>query len=175
MTQLQIRWPRVILAAVFGYFVLVTALTLLLGNPIISDVLYTAKAGQSPKVLAVFFTQEPLPALTPVWDDAFDYSNAARKLAVQGWLFIWMLGVAAIFAVIRKSLPGQGWQKGLWFGTGVWLILWLFFEAYAPFNLLGEPFRLVLVELIMELIATLLMGVTVAFIYSPDKERDPTR
>lgn len=173
MTQPQIRWPRVVLAALLGYVVLFTALTFLLGNPIISDILFTPGAGQSEKVLAVFFAQEPLPALTPLWDDAFNYEQAGRKVAVQFWLFLWMLGIAVIFAIVKESIPGQGWQKGLWLGLGVWLILWLFFEAFAPFNLLGEPFRLVLIELTMQLIATLLMGVTIAFIYSLDEESEP--
>ena len=47
----------------------------------------------------------------------------------------------------------------------MWAILFIFFEAYIPFNLLGEPFQLVLVELSLQLVAMVLTGITIAFLY----------
>lgn len=47
----------------------------------------------------------------------------------------------------------------------MWAILFIFFEAYVPFNILGEPFPLVLVQLSLQLVAMVLTGITIALFY----------
>lgn len=61
----QIRWSRLLGATAAGYVVAVRSLTLLFGNPLAERLLFTAEAGQSNKVLAVWLELEPLAAVTP--------------------------------------------------------------------------------------------------------------
>ena len=167
-------WVRILVAAVVAYVVSVVSLTLLLGNPVVERILYTDEAGQSDKVLAVFFEQEPLPAVTPIWDDvgdAVDRGDGLKVLTVQGLFFVWAVAVALLYAVAWADRPGPWWRRGLIFGVAVWAILFLFFEAFVPFNMLGEPFALVLIELTMQLIAMILTGLAVAFVYRPESIR----
>lgn len=161
----QIHWGRAVLAAFVANIVTLVSLGLLFGNPLIRDIIYTEQAGQSAKALAVWLELEPLPAVTPFWDDFLDFS--ARRLAVQGLLLLWTLGLVVIYAKIEYSLTGNRVRKGLLFGVGVWWVLFLFFEPWVPFNMFGEPFRLMVLELALELVAMAVTGVAIALTYRP--------
>jgi hypothetical protein len=141
------------------------SLGLLFGNPFISDIIYTEEAGQSAKAITVWLTLEPLPAVTPFWDDIFAFS--ARRIAVHGLLLLWSLGLVVIYAVLEENLHGSRVRKGFWFGIGVWWVVFLFFEPWVPFNMFGEPFRLMVLELALQFVAMTATGLTIAFIYRP--------
>lgn len=161
----SVQWGRAVISAFAANIVTLGSLGLLFGNPFISGLIYTDRAGQSEKVLSVWLEMEPLPAVTPMWDDMLDFNP--RRLAVHALLLLWSLGLVVIYAKIRNSLDGGNMRKGLLFGAGTWLVLWVFFEAWVPFNMLGEPFTLTVVELALELVAMLATGVTIALLYRP--------
>lgn len=167
----HIAWRRLIGAALVGYVVAMTSLTLLFGNPISQRILFTSEAGQADKVLSVWLEQEPLPAVTPVWDDLGEPN--ARQAAVQGMLVLWALALTLAFAMGWAHRPGPAWRRGLTFGVTMWAVLFLFFEAWVPLNVLGEPFALVLFELGLELVAMIVTGVAIALLYRPARSDGP--
>lgn len=160
----QIRWARLIGVSVVAYLVAVGSLTVLFGNPFIERLLFTDQAGQSDKVLSAWLEQEPLPAVTPLWDDLAHIGP--RGLAVQGLLLGWAFSVVLIYALGWERRPGPVWRKGLSFGIAVWAVVFVFFEAWVPFNLLGEPIVLVLLELALQLVAMVVTGLAIAASYS---------
>ena len=162
----RISWRRLFAASVAAYLTAVASLTILFGNPVIERFLYTDAVGQSEKVINVFLEQEPLPAVTPFWDQLGEIDG--RGLAVQAMLFLWAIAVVVVYALGWADRTGSRWWRGVSFGIAVWAVLFLFFEAYVPFNLLGEPLRLVLVELSLQLIAMIATGIAVAWVYSPE-------
>ena len=52
---------------------------------------------------------------------------------------------------------------------------YFFFEVFFPFNLLGEPFGIVLLELALEAIMALAYGVTIAALYRVPPIRSTSR
>lgn len=167
----QIRWARLMGACLVAYLVAFSSLTVLFGNPVVERVLYTDEAGQSDKVLSAWLEQEPLPAVTPFWEDIGNIDG--RFLAVQGLLLIWIFAVVLTYALAWSHRPGSPWRRGATFGLAVWAILFVFFEAFVPFNILGEPFRLVLLELGLQLVAMVATGVAIALVYRHPLERHP--
>lgn len=159
----DLNWPRIGLATIAAHLTSLGALGLLFGNPLVERILFTDEAGQSSKVLSVFFEQEPLPTVTPLWGDVFEFSS--RRLAVQGLLLLWSLSLVLLFAAVWAPRPGRRWLKGLGFGVAAWAILFLFFEAWVPYNMLGEPIRLVGLELALQLVAMVLTGIVIALVY----------
>ena len=161
----RIRWGRLVVASFAAYVASVGSLTLLLGNPFIEEILFTGDAGQSEKVLSVWFELEPLPAVTPLWEELANLE--ARAFAVQAFLFLWAAALVLLYAMGWVNRPTSPLRRGLTFGAVSWAVVFLFFEGFIPFNLLGEPFPLVLLELILLLAAMLVTGVVIAFVYRP--------
>lgn len=159
----QMRWSRLLVATAAAYVVAVGSLTLLVGNPLVERLLFTDEAGQSNKVLEVWLEQEPLPAVTPFWDQLGDMDG--RGFVVQGLFVLWTFALVVVYALGWVHRPGSEWSKGITYGIAIWSILFIFFEAYVPFNILGEPFRLVLLELSLLLVAMVLTGITIALSY----------
>lgn len=112
----------------------------------------------------MWLEQEPLPAITPFWDDFGEIDN--RGLTVQGLLLVWAFALLLVYALGWAHRPGSRWWRGVTFGVAAWAVLFLFFEAFIPFNVLGEPFPLVLVELALELVAMVVTGTFIALVYS---------
>lgn len=164
----RISWRRLLITSVVAYVAAVASLTLLLGNPFISELLFSEEAGQSDKVLSVWLEQEPLPAVTPLWADLDEIDG--RGFAVQAMLLLWASALVIVYALGWRDGPGRPIRRGLTFGVAMWAVLFLFYEAFIPFNLLGEPFPLVLVELALTLIAMAITGVVIALTYRPAPE-----
>jgi hypothetical protein len=169
----QISWGRAVSASVVAFVVAVGSLTLLFGNPLIERLLFTSESGQSSKVLSVWLEQEPLPAVTPLWDDLADITG--RGVAVQVLLLIWATALVLLYVLGWAGRDGPAWRRGLTFGVLVWVVVFLFFEAWVPFNLLGEPFGLVLVELALQLVAMVATGIAIALIYRPPSDQVEAR
>jgi hypothetical protein len=49
-----------------------------------------------------------------------------------------------------------------------------FFEVFFPFNILGEPFGIVLLELALQVGMVAVLGVTIAVLYRPPDTTHPT-
>ncbi len=72
---------------------------------------------------------------------------------------------ALAFQMLHRGLP-QGWVRaGLTYGFAAWLIAYLWFEFYLPWNVMLEPALLVLIELVCWLGVMLANGLALAFVY----------
>jgi hypothetical protein len=168
----RINWPSAFVTALAAYLTTFAAFLLLFGNSVIRNILYTDSAGQSNKFLQVWHTLEPLPAVRPFWEDLLIFSG--RKAAVLGLLFVWAVGLVVSYATVAEALPGKGWRKGLSFGALLWVTGFFFFEVFFPFNILGEPFGIVLLELALQVGMVAVLGVTIAVLYRPPDTTHPT-
>ncbi len=79
-------------------------------------------------------------------------------------LYLWSLGLVSLYAFVSPQLTEKMGRKVLIFGAIVWLTFF-FFEVFAPFNLLGEPFLLVRYELLLEAIIALAFAWMVVTLY----------
>ena len=91
---------------------------------------------QSPKLVAVWTQIEPLPRVV------------AHPLPIIVGLVAFSLAHAWLYANL-----GGGWPPGLWsrtwrLGGLVFVLSYLFFEFFTPFNLFWEPLPLVAVQLV---------------------------
>lgn len=85
-------------------------------------------------------------------------------LAVAGLIVLSVIH-AWLFAVLLPAMPGRSWlHKGLFWGTAIWLMFWVFQEWFVYHTLLGEPILLNLFELLLLLCGSLIEGVTLAFL-----------
>jgi len=108
---------------------------------------------QSAKFLRVFTEIEPLP-----------------RAATSPWILfvgLTLIGVihAAVFAALRDALPGRGWRKGVSFGLIAWALMVPWFEFYLPWNVMHEPFALVLLEAVLWALVLQLVGIVIALVY----------
>lgn len=98
---------------------------------------------QSPKVIAVLQSLEPLPIM-----------QRAPYIIFAGWVVIFV-GYAFLFNHISVLWPPNYWTR-LWRLTLiVWFFSLVFFEFQGPFNLLGEPLPLLGLELVFWAISAL--------------------
>jgi hypothetical protein len=140
---------------------LAAALAWLLGIQIVfgpAQGLIADPARQSAKFLAAF-SQEPLPrvAETP-W-------VLPAGLLVIGMIF------AAVYAWLEPKLRGRAWRKGIAFGVAAWALMVPWFEFYLPWNVMREPFALVLVECACWLLVLVLVGLATAMTHAAASRR----
>lgn len=107
-------------------------------------------AYQSAKFLAVFAEIEPLP-----------------RMAAHPWLlYVGILTIGLIygvtFAALRSRWPGRGWRRGPVFGLVAWALMVPWFEFYLPYNVMHEPFPLVLLEAVLWALVLQLVGIAIA-------------
>jgi hypothetical protein len=77
--------------------------------------------------------------------------------------------LAAIYAVIYRCLPGQGWVKGISYGLLVWalrVVMWAF-STYVMTEL--SPL-LIAVTVVTGLVEVLVLGVVIAAIYRDESQ-----
>ncbi len=109
---------------------------------------------QSTKFLNVFMSIEPLPRMaTDPW------------LVFKG-LFVVGVLLAIAFLYVNQLMKGRWWQKGLKFGMLHWLMMTPWFEFYLPYNVMHEPFLLVLLEGVLWLGVCLTVGLGMSAIYN---------
>src|SRR5690606_14871622 len=60
----HINWINAVITAVVSFLAGLVVLVLSFGNPFSYNLIYTENAGQSPKVIAVWQTLEPVPPVT---------------------------------------------------------------------------------------------------------------
>lgn len=110
-------------------------------------------AYQSSKFLRVFMEIEPLPrVVSDPW------------LVIKGFFLIGIL-VGLAFVWVSPHFKGNWLQKGLKFGLLHWMLMVPWFEFYLPYNVMNEPFSLVLLEAALWLSTILTLGVALGAIY----------
>lgn len=114
----------------------------ILGNP----------AHQSSKFIKAFIEYEPLPLM------ATDSSIVWKGLMVVGAF------LAIAFLLVNHGLKGGWLRKGLLFGLVHWMMMTPWFEFYLPYNVMREPFPLVLLEGGLWLCVALITGLYLSFV-----------
>ena len=104
---------------------------------------------QSAKFLAAF-QSPPLPRV----------ADHAAVLPL-GILLVAMF-YALVYEWLRTKLPGPTWKKGISFGMVAWALMVPWFEFYLPWNVMREPFPLVLLEAFCWLVVLLGVGLATA-------------
>jgi hypothetical protein len=104
---------------------------------------------QSAKFLAAF-SEAPLPRVAD--------SAAILPLGLLGVGIIY----ATAFTWLAPKLSGPAWKRGLSFGLLSWALMVPWFEFYLPWNVMREPFALVLLEAFCWLIVLLGVGLATA-------------
>lgn len=120
-------------------------------------------------VLGALFSLPPVRAI--LYDPAIQSRlfidltpNRNIPVSVAGLIFLSVIH-AWLFVVLMPSIPGRSWvQKGLFWGTAIWLMFWVFQEWFIYHTLLGEPILLNLFELLILLSGSLIEGLTIAFV-----------
>ncbi|ELZ88508.1 transmembrane protein [Haloferax elongans ATCC BAA-1513] len=108
---------------------------------------------QSDKLIAVMTQMEPLPVME---------TNPGVYMTIS--LFIGAFH-GGIFAYIRDSLPENTIKSGLAYGGILWVLMALYFEFHAPFNMFGEPLPLLGLELVFWVIVVSVEGVIISTLY----------
>lgn len=91
---------------------------------------------QSPKLIAVWTQIEPLPLIV---------SNPASMI---GGLILFGIGHAFIYQWLAPSWPTGIWKRTWRMAMLVFILSFLFWEFFTPFNQFGEPVLLMGLELI---------------------------
>jgi len=117
-------------------------------GPLAQFVLFN-EAFQSETFLTVW-TQEPLPLQNQM--------PVAYVLCLLLISMIW----GQVYRFVAQGWVGPWWQRGLQFGVVAWALVVPWFEFFVPWNLLQEPFWLVLVEVAAWLPVWLLVGLAIA-------------
>ncbi len=165
----NLNFPRLVAAAFAAFVASLVANALLYGNPITQSLYYSGDAGQGEKFVAIWNTLQPLPALSAKWSALA--SPTGRTFAVQGLLFVWMLGVTFVFATIHEAIPGNGLRKGVNYGLIVWALCFVFFDVWTHFNVMAMPLGYVLFGLVLNLVIAIVAGVAMAMVYRPAMHR----
>ncbi len=107
---------------------------------------------QSSKFLKSFMEYEPLPRM------------AADGRIVWKGFFVCGLFAAAVFLIFNSKMTGNWSSRGLVFGFVHWGLMIPWFEFYLPYNVMNEPFCLVLFEGSLWLITLLLTACYMSFV-----------
>lgn len=139
-----------------------------------AQAILAAPAYQSEKFLIIFGQLEPLPR-----------TSTAPWILAAG-LFAMGLVYGVVYHFVRGAFAGKPWwTRGLRFGAVAWALMVPWFEFYLPWNVMHEPFALVLLEMALWLGVLLIVGITIAAVYEwrmstqdldaipPDRHREP--
>jgi hypothetical protein len=107
---------------------------------------------QSKKLIAVWTQIEPLPLVV---------SNPAPIIS---GLFIFGLIHGFIYRWLSPAWPAGITARALRFAVLVFVLAYVFWEFFTPFNQLGEPFRLLVLELAFWLTIALAEAFAIAFV-----------
>lgn len=84
-------------------------------------------------------------------------------------LIILSIAHSWLYTIFLPSMPGKTWvKKGLFWGTTIWLMYWVFQEWFIYHTLLNEPLFLNLVELIILLAGSLAEGLIIAAFFKKE-------
>jgi hypothetical protein len=111
---------------------------------------------QSPKFLAAF-AREPFPRMAEAW------------VLPAGLLVIGLIHATA-YAWLAPRLDGPPWRRGLAFGALAWALMVPWFEFYLPWNVMREPFPLVMLEAACWAGVLLLVGLATGLAYGRPRD-----
>jgi hypothetical protein len=146
----SINWKRLVVAVPITSIAHMLILYGLFMNPLSQDIIFSDTMGQSPKLVAVWNSIDPIPSeltLTPA-------------LVITPAIF------SFFFAVLYDSVPGQGrLKKGFAYGIILWGTIAVFFELFTPLGLFGEPLHLLGYELFLWFVGLVIVSVILSAIY----------
>lgn len=103
----------------------------------------------------------------PAWQSPlFIEVTLQRNIAISVIGLIVLSGLhGLLFEQLWPSIPGRTWLKrGLFFGTAIWSIYWLFQEWFIYVTLFKEPLLLAFLELAILLCGSLVEGTVIAWL-----------
>jgi len=119
-------------------------------NPVSQDIIFSESMDQSPKLVAVWTTLEPIPSET----------SLTPALIITPAIF------SFIFAVLYDSIPGNSrLKKGFAYGLILWGTIAVFFELFTPLGLFGEPLHLLAYELFLWFVGLVTVSIILSLIY----------
>lgn len=122
-------------------------------NPISQDIIFSESMNQSPKLVAVWTSLEPIPS----------------ELSLTPALIITPVLFSFFFAVLWDSIPGSSkLKKGISYGMILWGTIAVFFELFTPLGLFGEPLHLLAYELFLWFVGLVATGIVLSLIYRPN-------
>jgi hypothetical protein len=145
-----INWKRL---AIIIPVAAITNMLLLFGlfmNPVSQNVIFSSSLNQSPKLIAVWTTLEPVP----------QFSSLLPALLITPVIF------GFLFAVLYDSIPGTTKiRKGVSYGIILWGTIAIFFELFTPLGLFGEPLHLFAYELFLWLVGLVSVSIIISVLY----------
>jgi len=146
---------RTLLAGVAGGLTMNVAMLLtfrFLGFGVNADGILLDPAVQSSKLIAVWTTLEPLPLVV------------SRPAPIFFGIILFGFVHAYLYHWISPAWPAGIVRRALSFTLLVFLMTFLFWEFFTPFNQFGEPLRLIALELCFWAIIALADGFAIAAI-----------
>ncbi|MBI5377559.1 MAG: hypothetical protein HZA82_02945 [Thaumarchaeota archaeon] len=146
-----INWKRLAIAIPITAIVNMFVLYALFMNQLSQSVIFSNNLDQSPKLVAVWNTLEPVPQMT----------SLLPVLLITPAIF------SFFFAVLYDSIPGHGKiKKGLAYGIILWGMIAVFFELFTPLGLFGEPLHLLAYELSLWFVGLVTVSLVLSGIYT---------
>jgi hypothetical protein len=119
-------------------------------------ILITA-AMQSPKLIAVWTSLQPLPMIV------------ANPAPIIGGIVLFGIGHAFVYRWLAAAWPGGILPRALRFAGLQFFMTFMFWEFFTPFNQFGEPLPLVALELVFWGVIALAEALVIAAILEPHK------
>ncbi|TBR23969.1 MAG: hypothetical protein EPO63_04780 [Candidatus Nitrosotenuis sp.] len=152
-----VNWKRLAIAIPITAIVNMFVLYALFMNPLSQSVIFSNNLDQSPKLVAVWNTLEPVPQMT----------SLLPALLITPAIF------SFFFAVLYDSIPGHGKiKKGLAYGIILWGMIAVFFELFTPLGLFGEPLHLLAYELSLWFVGLVTVSLVLSGIYTKKQITD---
>lgn len=105
---------------------------------------------QSDKLIAVWTRLQPLPRV--MTHPLLMGLGMGVMSAIRSAVYVW----------ISPVLPRGVIRRGLAFGALVWGVVYVFWEFFTPFNMLGEPLYMTAVELVFWAVVACAEGLAIA-------------
>ncbi|MEZ4484472.1 MAG: hypothetical protein R2864_07705 [Syntrophotaleaceae bacterium] len=153
---------KTVLAGVLGGMAMNLAMLLtfrLIGFGIDGNGLLLKASIQSRKLIAVWTEIEPLPLVV------------TRPAPIIAGIVLFGVLHAYLYRWISPAWPVGVVRRGLSFALLVFLLTFLFWEFFTPFNQFGEPLRLIAVELGFWAIIALADGLAIAWVMEGGLQR----
>jgi hypothetical protein len=146
---------RTVLAGIAGGLAMNITMLLtfrLLGFGWDGDGILIKSTSQSQKLVAVWTELEPLPLVVN------------RTAPIITGIILFGIIHAYMYRWLSSTWPAGIINKGLRFAVLVFVMTFLFWEFFTPFNLFSEPLHLIALELIFWALIALADGITIAVI-----------
>lgn len=105
---------------------------------------------QSAKLIAVWTKLEPLPLVV------------SKPHIIVVWLFAFAFGQAVIYKLLTPGWPAGVTPRALRLAGLRFVMTFLFWEFFTPFNQLGEPLPMIALELLYWVVVALAEGYAIA-------------